>query len=197
MANTTQNQEVLLRNVRLSFPDLFHAVEFKAGDNKPRWNATFLVEPGSDNDKAIWAAINAAAKAEWKDKAPKMIESLKTNSNKFCYLSGDTKEYDGYAGMFFLASHRSAKLKSGAANSRPAIIDRDKSPLTEEDGKPYAGCYVNAKISIYAQSGENPGVRCSFSVVQFAKDGDSFGTGAPSTEDFDDLAAGADGEDMA
>lgn len=195
MSNTS-SPEVILRNVRLSFPDLFHAVEYKPGDGKPRWNATFLVEPGSENDKAIRSAILAAAQLEWKDKAPKMLASIENNSNKYCYLDGDLKEYDGYAGMMYLSSHRSARLKSGASNSRPAIIDRDKSPLTEEDGKPYAGCYVNAKVSFYAQSGENPGMRCSFSVVQFARDGDSFGSGAPSVDEFEDLAAGADSDDL-
>ncbi len=198
MANaTTQNPEIILKDVRLSFPDLFHATEFKEGDGKPRWNATFLVVPGSENDKKINAAIAEAAKITWKDKADKMLASIKTNSNKFCYLDGNSKDYDGYEGMMYLASHRAAKLKSGAANSRPAIIDRDKSPLTEEDGKPYAGCYVNAKVSFYAQAGENPGMRCSFSVVQFSREGDKFGAGAPSTDEFESLADGADAGDLA
>ena len=49
-----------LTNVRLAFPDLFEAKEFEAGDGKPRYSATFLVEPGSENDKAIRKAQKAA-----------------------------------------------------------------------------------------------------------------------------------------
>ena len=30
--------DILLKDVRLSFPDLFNAVEFKTGDGKSRWN---------------------------------------------------------------------------------------------------------------------------------------------------------------
>ena len=30
------------------------------------------------------------------------------------------------------------------------IINKDKSAVTEEDGVVYAGCYVNASVSIYA-----------------------------------------------
>ena len=171
--------DVMLRNVRLSFPERWNAREYKPGDGKPRWSASFLIEPGSDNDKAVQAAIKAEAEAQWKDKAGKTIEGMKGNSNKFCYTPGDAKDYDGYSGMMCLATHRSAKL------ARPAIVDRDKSPLVESDGKPYAGCYVNAKVSIYTQAGENAGVRASFSAIQFAKDGEPFGAGAPSVDDFD------------
>jgi hypothetical protein len=52
--------QVKLSNVRLSYNDLFQAKEFKAGDGKPRYSATFLVEPGSEADKAIRAAIKPA-----------------------------------------------------------------------------------------------------------------------------------------
>lgn len=54
-------QKIKLAGVRLSFPDLFKAVEFKTGDGKPRFNASFLVDPGSENDKKIKAAIAVEA----------------------------------------------------------------------------------------------------------------------------------------
>jgi len=188
--------DIVIKKVRGSFLDLFHPVEFKPGDGKPRWNATFLVEPGSENDKKIEAEIDAVGKEAFKDKWPKVKASMVGNANKYCYLDGDLKEYDGYAGMKYLSTHRPAKMKSGAANSRPAIIDRDKSQLTADDGKPYAGCYVNAKVSIWAQTGENPGIRGSFSVVQFDSEGDAFSAGAPSTDEFEALTDGADAADL-
>lgn len=180
---------------RLSFPNLFEPVEFKPGDGRPRWDATILVVPGSASDKTINAAIKKAAELEWKDKAESNLKKMSGQKNQFCYLSGDTREYEGYAGMMALSTHRSAKTKSGGAAPRPAIIDRDTSPLTAEDGKPYAGCYVKAKVSIYCQSGENPGVRASFSVIQFVKDGDAFAGSAPSVEGFEDLGAPPDDEE--
>lgn len=177
--------DITLKNVRLSFPDLFVAKEFKAGDNKPRFNATFLIPRGSENDKAIQAAIRAAAEETYGAKAAAYLESFRGNANKFCYLNGDLKEYEGYAGMNYLACH---------AQQRPLVIDRNRSPLTAEDGKPYAGCYVIAKVSIYAQKGEFPGIRASFSGVQFCADGDAFSAGSPaSVEDFEDLGGAAEG----
>lgn len=193
MAST--NPEIILKRVRLSFPTLWTPQEFKVGDGKPRWSATFLVDPGSENDKLIRQAIEDAAKVEWPKDWKRKLEGVEGNSNKYCYIDGNKKDYDGYAGVWALASHRAARTKTGA-NTAPLIINRDKTTLTEKDGKPYAGCYVNAKVAFYAQSGENPGLRCSFSVVQFAKDGDAFSTSVPKADDMEDLSV-TEGEDIA
>lgn len=188
--------DIILRKVRLSFPDLFHAVEYQQGDGRPRWNATFLIEPGSTNDELIREAIQEAARDAWGEKAPRMLAQFEGNANKFCYLDGSLKEYDGYEGMWYLACHRNATLRSGSPNARPAIIDRDKSPLTEEDGRPYAGCFVNAKVSLYGQAGENAGLRASFSVVQFDSDGPAFSGSAPTIDEFDALPPDELGDDL-
>ncbi len=190
--------DFIIKDVRLSFPDLFHAVEFKPGDGKPRWSASFLVEPGSTTAKQIETEIKAAALEHLgtEAKAAKFLASVAGQSNKYCYTDGNTKDYDGYEDMMVLATHRSVTLKNGGANAPPAIIDKNKAPLTAADGRPYAGCYVNAKVSIYCQTGENPGVRASFSAVQFARDGEEFGSGTPSADGFDDLGGGTDADDF-
>lgn len=178
-----------LNNVRLSFPELWEAKPFEPGA-KPRFDATFLIEPGSANDKTVREAIKEAAQEAWGKKADAMLKSFEGNSNKHCYLDGDSKpDYDGYEGMMYLACHTTA---------RPLVIDRDKSLLAEEDGRPYAGCYVNATLEIYAQSKKYPGIRASFNAVQFAGDGDAFGGGTRgSADDFDDIGDGADSDDIA
>lgn len=176
--------KVKLVNVRLSFPDLFEAKEYKPGDGKPRYSAAFIIAPGSENDKAIRAAILAEAKTTWEKKGESTLKAIENNPNKFCYMSGDLKEYDGYAGNMILSSHRKA------SSGRPLVIDQQKNPLVVEDGKPYAGCYVNATVEIYGQKGENFGMRCGLLAVQFAGDGDAFSAGTkPSTDDFDDISA--------
>lgn len=182
-------QKVKLKNVRLSFPDLFEAVEYEKGDGKPRFNATFLVEPGSENDKAIRAAIQAEANEVFGKTAASMLKQFEGNSQKMCYLDGDTKEYDGYKGMWYIACH---------SKTRPTVLDRNKSPLVAADGRPYAGCYVNASIEIYAQNTANKGIRAGLKGVQFVEDGDAFGGGAPASPDeFDDLGVPEDAENLA
>lgn len=179
--------QVKLKHVRLSFPDLWVPVEFKTGDGKPRFNATFLIEPGSENDKAIRAAITEAAKETFGAKWQALLKSLEGNSNKYAYLDGNTREYDGYEGMMYLACH---------AKARPYICDRNpETVLAADSGRPYAGCYVNAQVDIYAQKGENTGIRASFTGVQFAADGDAFSAGKPATaNDFETLEEGSDNE---
>ena len=194
--------DIVIKNVRLSFPTLGLPKEFKQGDGKPRWSSTFLVEPGSDADKQIREAIIEAAKEEWPKDWEKKLKAIEGQKNQYCYLDGDTKSFDGYAGMWALSSHRAAKTKNGA-NPPPLVVDKDPKVSLRDDktgeligGKPYAGCYVNAKVSFYAQSGENPGMRCSFSVVQFVKDGDAFSSSTPTADDLEDLSV-ADEVDIA
>lgn len=176
---------IILKNVRLSYPNVFHAKDYK-GDGKHRWSASFIIEPGSENDKLIRDVISAEAKASYGEKAAQMLKGFQGNSMKMCYIDGEIKGNPEYAGKWVLTTHRYA------TQPRPLIIDRDKSPLTSDDGKPYGGCYVNAEVSIYAQTGDTPGVRGSFSVIQFAKDGDSFGAGPVTADAFDDISEGAD-----
>ena len=112
---------------------------------------------------------------------------------KVCYWSGDTKEYDGYAGQMALTAKRQE------SKGRPLVIDKDKSPLTEADGKPYAGCYVNASVEIWAQENKyGKTLRCELLGLQFAADGDAFSAGSVADEaDFDDLSDSGDADDLA
>lgn len=177
--------------VRLSFPDIFVPTQYE-GKGPYRYNASFIILPGGANAKRVEAAIIEAATEKFGKKAQAQLNAMKGNSNKYCYLSGDLKEYEGYAGMMVLTSHR--KQDAG----RPLVIDGQKNPLTVEDGKPYAGCYVNATVDIYAQDGTNSGIRCGLNGIQFAADGDAFsGSKVASPDDFDDLGEGAGDDSLA
>lgn len=175
--------KVKLTNVRLSFPKLFKAEAFEEG-NKPRYSARFLVEPGSANDKAIKKAIQDVAVEAFKDKAKKTIDNLRGNSQKFCYVPSEREETEG---LMVLSANRNED------SGPPAVVDKNPNrKLTQQDGKPYAGCYVNATVDIWAQTGKYTGIRAALIGVQFAADGEAFG-GAPATaEDFDDLSDGED-----
>jgi len=69
--------------------------------------------------------------------------------------------------------------------------------LTEKDGRPYGGCYVNVSLDIWVQDpkGEKAknGKRINATLrgIQFMADGDAFAGGAPADpEEFDDLGVG-------
>jgi hypothetical protein len=185
--------KIKLNDVRLSFPNLWKAKEFKPGDGKFRYDATFLIEPDSENDKKIRAAIKKAAEDKFNkpEAAAKFVKSIEGNSNKFSYQDGDLKSYDGYEGMMYLACH--SKVRPLVIDRRPKLPDGSPNILTEADGKPYAGCYVNATVEIYCITEGNPGVFASFTGVQFVRDGDAFGGGtAAKADDFDDLGDSSD-----
>lgn len=172
--------KVVLKNVRLAFPDLFTPVQFD-GQGEARYGANFLFAPDSENAKLVEDTIKTVAAETWGAKAATTLKGLAGNSNKYCYGDGDTKTCDGYEGQRYISAHRNS------AQGAPSVVDSNKSPLTAASGRPYAGCYVNASIDIWAQKGQYTGIRASLVGVQFLRDGDAF-AGAPATDaDFEDL----------
>lgn len=177
-----------LDNVRLAFPVLFEPRAVN-GEGKPAFSASFLLDPADPQIKVINQAIEQVAREKWGAKADAILKQMRAQ-DKVCLHDGDLKaNYDGFAGMLYL---------SARSTTRPLVIDRDKTPLTEQDGKPYAGCYVNASVELWAQD-NNYGKRINASLrgVQFLRDGDAFaGGGAASKDDFDDLTAGVAADDL-
>lgn len=179
--------KIKLQNVRLSFPALFTPEAFKQGDPL-KFKATFLIEKGSPQAAEVEKAILETVRAKFGVKdAEKIVAQIRGNANKFCYQDGDTKTYDGYEGMMALSAKNS---------TRPLVIDRDRTPLAEEDGKPYAGCYVNASVEFFAYDNTGKGVSASLGGVQFVKDGDAFAGGNAASEDDFDALDGADADDL-
>ncbi len=179
---------VKLDDVRLSFPELFNATAFKPGD-KPKFKATFLVPQGSPLAEKVEAMIRAVLKAKYPQKHEAIFKQIQGNPNKFCWQDGDTKEYDGYAGMMAL---------SAKSDVRPLVIDEQRNPVSESDGKVYAGCYVNASVEIFTYENSGIGVSAQLRGVQFARAGDAFSAGRPADADeFDEVSAGTDAGDFA
>ena len=175
-----------LNNVRLAFPSLFEAKTVN-GEGDPRFSTVFLMSPKHPQLEEIRKAMKQVAKEKWGEKWEPIYNQLEKKLN-LCLHDGDEKaEYEGFPGNFFL---------NAANKARPAVLDRDRSPLIQADGRPYAGCYVNAVIDIWAQD-NNFGKRINASLggVQFLRDGDAFaGGGVASADDFDDISEGADAE---
>ncbi|EHE4123964.1 DUF2815 family protein [Salmonella enterica subsp. enterica serovar Bareilly] len=180
--------KVKLNNVRLAFPALFEAKTVN-GEGDPRFSATFILPPDHPGVKAVNEAIEAVAKAKWGDKAELTLKTLRAKLN-VCLHSGDEKpEYDGFPGNMFV---------SAANKARPTVLDRDRTALVAADGRPYAGCYVNAVIDLWAQDNNfGKRVNASLSGVQFLRDGDAFTGGQPaSADEFDDISEGADADSL-
>lgn len=174
----------VIKNARVAFPNLF-TPDAKFG----KYGAQLIIEPNNPALAAIEAEIEAVAAAKWGAKAEGILKTLRA-TGKVCLKDGDTKaEYEGFEGNMVLSSGNT---------KRPTVVNRDRSPVTEDDGIVYAGCYVNAIVSIWAQDNEfGKRINASLDGMQFVKDGDSFGGGnVASASQFEDLSDGADADDM-
>jgi hypothetical protein len=180
---------VVLQSVRLSFPKLFKP-EASIEGGTPKFGAAFLMDPetetGKANIKALKAAIGAVAKKTWAEKAEKVMKAL--DSDRSGLRDGDTATngegdvYSGYENMVFV---------SASNRKRPQVLNRDKTPITEEDNVIYGGCYVDAVVSVWATADKKlggNGVFCTLEVVRFRKDGEAFGAAPVDADDYlDDL----------
>ena len=181
--------KIKLTNVRLAFPALFEAKTVN-GEGTPAFSAAFLIDPADPQVKAINAAIDATGKDKWGAKADAHLKQLRA-TDKVAIHDGDLKaSYDGFPGNLFISARNAV---------RPLVLDADKTPLVAADGKPYAGCYVNASLELWAQDNKyGKRVNATLMGVQFLRDGDSFaGGGTGSESDFDDVSNGATADDLA
>ena len=162
--------KIKLNNARLSFPSLFQKAVF--GGDETKYEATFLLDK-TEHALAIKQIEKAIKQVNVEKHKGKTL-----SPEKVCLKDGDTIEYDGYAGNMSIKA---------SSTKRPMVIGQDRSPLTEDDGKPYAGCYVNAIIELWGQKNQfGERVNANILGVQFSKDGEAFGDGVKtSVEDFE------------
>lgn len=183
--------EVRLKNVRIAFPALDKPEAF--GDGEPAYQAKFIIVPSSENVKLIEDAMASVAKDQWKDKAASVMELLKEDK-KLCFVKAPYRNkktgeaYAGFDGMFSLSTR---------SKNRPTVFDRNNREVTdlaEIKRMIYSGCFVHAKIDVWAQDNKwGRRVNANIAGVMFAKDGDAFGGSSPATgDDFADLAADED-----
>lgn len=162
--------KIKLNNVRISFPSVFRKATFSGEETK--FEATFLLNKKDQSDQIE----NLEEKID--DLLKEKLKGIKLKADKICLKDGDDIDYAGYAGNM--------SIKASSAK-RPLVVDRDRSQLSEEDGRIYAGCYVNAMIELWAQNNQyGKRINANLLGVQFIKDGEPFADGvAASVDDFD------------
>lgn len=182
--------KVLLKDVRAAFP-AFHEPQ-SVGNSEPAYGGPFIIPPDHPAVPLLDAAMEKAATDKWKAKGEQILKKLIKDGEvcfiKADYLNSDGDPYDGFAGNYYVRTRSMVK---------PLILDRDKTPLTKMDGKPYAGCYVDAIVDVWAQDNQyGKGIRANLKGVQFRRDGDAFAGGAPaSADEFEDLSEGIEDDD--
>ena len=168
--------KIKMQAVRLSFPSLFNTAKF-GGEDTGKYEATFVLDKVEHAEviSGIKAQIERLMKEELKGKVP---------SDKLCLKDGDDTGRPEFEGKYTIKA---------STKKRPLVINRDKSPITESDNVIYAGCYVNAIVSLWAQN-NNYGKRINAQLdgVQFCRDGEPFGDGGVSVNEFDAFGSESD-----
>ena len=195
--NEDVSAEMMLQSVRLSFPDLWVPSTGPDPKNpsKPTFGGHFIIEQ-PEQVASVKRVIGMLAKQAWGDNSEAVLQQLAATNNKLALKNGNTKTdsagnlLEGYAGHWFVSARN---------QKRPTTVNRDRTPVSAEDGVIYSGCYVNAKVRFWVQKGGQYGkaINCQLLGVQFVKDGEAFsGAGrVASPDDFESLeefAASAD-----
>ncbi len=175
----------MVRDARLAFPNIWTPY-------KESFGARLIIPPTHRQVPEIKKLMLEVAKEKWSTKAAAIYAALEAQ-DKLCLHNGSTKaEYEGFEGNLFVAAN---------SKVRPSVFDQLRNELTQADGKPYSGCYVNASIEIWAQDNKDFGKRINAQLrgIQFLRDGDAFaGGGKPAdAEDFDEVGVdGGDADDL-
>lgn len=204
--------EVILKNVRLSFADLFKPGKPQRNDDgemvpgKFKCNLLLPKKGHEDFDPKTTDAnmkkLKAVAEQVKAEKWGKPEKWPKLKADRVFLRDGDQEDWDGYENTFYVSANN---------QNQPVLVDRKKDAkgkwieLTIENGGPkllYSGAYVNAIVRIWAQDNQH-GKRLNASIesVQFVRHGEAFSGGKPVDpnekfdDDFDDDEDGTYGED--
>lgn len=181
--------KLVLKNVRMAFPELFEPKAFgQTGD--AACSGMFLFEFGTENFQNAVAIINQVATEKWGAKAADVLKTLKAKGD-VCLHDGATKaEYEGFEGNLFISARNKtppAVLAKQRLNGKPIEITRagravvDGKPVDNLPFKitvPYSGCRVNVSLDVWAQDNQyGKRINAKLLAVQFEDDDKPFSGG--------------------
>lgn len=170
------SKTLMLMNVRLSYPTLFTPKPFEDGDT-PAWSAAFHLDKVKQADQikafedAEFAEFEAKLDDKKRPKARALFDALGPKERRI-----NDGDLDDSAPGCMIVKARATQSKQAP----PVVLDRQAARVAEgAAGAPYAGCYVNAQVDVWAQVGKYTRTNCTLMGVQFVRDGEAFGGGKP------------------
>lgn len=186
---------VILKNVRLSYPDLWKPGKPINDGDTPKYGGQFIFDAGSEAEtiakKAMMDAAQETFGANWQAIVGAMEKSKKCLRRGDDNLTKDGAVRDGYGGKLYVVARNKVKPliigpRKGADGKFPV--------LDEASGKPYGGCYVNVKIDIKAMKAREKipnQIYATLLTIQFVSDGVAFGAAPGTEEGFDEVEGAA------
>jgi len=151
-----QDEFIMLRNVRVSFPHLFKKpmIRTKDGMQEGKYGALLMLE--KTDDKAVIAKISARIQAIVSDNF-----DLELEPGKLCLRDGKYKGLSEYMTL------------SANTDTQPFVIaaDGESQIISAATSKIYAGCRVNAKVRLWPQDNQyGKRINAQLVAIQFAAD---------------------------
>lgn len=173
--------QVILNNVRLRYAHVWdRRPPLNNAEGAGKYEATFLIEPGSANEKKIIQAIDIEGEAAYKKDWPAKKRSFQTQVTKLCYRPGETYNADGFEGMNFIVAK---------SDTRIAVYDRLKNPVTRDDDILYPGVWVDVAIDVY-KAKTYDGIFAGLGSIRVRSAGEPFagGKARDAIDEFEDLS---------
>lgn len=173
---------IMLKNVRVSFPHLFTRPIIRGQEGK--CGAQIMLD--NERDAKSIEAVKRRIQELIKDK----LKGARVPADKLCLRAGEDKGRAEYEGHHILSANNTGKPFVISNNGRDMITDPEDNPI-------YAGCYVNAKIQLWAQDNDyGKRINCTLVAIQFSADGDALDgahvSAADAVEGFDMTAGDED-----
>ena len=160
--------QVILKNVRCSFPQLFKL----KGEDGEEYGPGIVLLLDPEKDKAQIVEVKKAIKGEIDGNAS--LKKQPPTGDKLCLRAGNREEYP-----------EGSLMVRANSKARPVVLDRALRKILNEAESPiYSGCRVNAKVEIWGQADPKYGRRVNAKViaVQFAGDDETFDSSHVSEE---------------
>jgi len=160
-------KEIMLRNVRISFPQLWEE-QVKPDGGTYKRGITIVLNPEQNAQQ-----INLVAKTIVEvAKAEKKFDGVVPKASKLCIQDGERPEYGP-----------DSKIVKASTAVVPVVLHKDMTRATPADDPIYSGCYANVKIQIWAQANQHGRrVNAKLVAIQFAGDGEAWDAGHISEE---------------
>jgi hypothetical protein len=174
---------ITLKSVQLSFPNVFTPRGFE--DGTPDYNTIMLLDKDGPNLDMLKQEMERVGAAKWGQKWPTIKKELEAKDRLAVHDGSMKSNLAGFDGKLYVSARN---------KMRPTIVDRDRTPLQEADGKIYSGVFVNGVLEIWAMDNRYGRRICaSLLGLQFVKHGEAFsGGGVASVDSFESL----DDEDL-
>lgn len=179
-----EDGNILVKNVRLSYPHLFKAwaqndFDEHGNPTKKKFSGSFIMPVATHKADilSLKKYLEEMAKEAFKQGIP---------AANFCLRDGNQTGREEYAKSWYVSA-------SQTEDRAPKIVDRNKAVITEANNanRIYAGCWVNVLIRPWAQNNKyGKKVNANLLIVQRVKDDEAFGDGAvPDVDDvMDDIS---------